>query len=440
MRYLLSVAVLVLTAGVLNAATIHVPADQPTIQAGIDAAVDGDTVLVAAGTYTGDGNRDMDYVGKAIVVMAEAGPQWTTIDCQGSESDPHRAFIFQSEEDTSTVLNGFTIVGGYGPYDWPGGYSAGGGIYLVNSSPHLTDLTFRQNVAAKFGGAIACNGSSPHMELCAFDSNMTYYGGGGLFCNLGSSPRVDMCTFAGNHGTGASDTYGGAAYFWNTSPIITNSLFSANSVTGQADLGGAVYCERASPVFINCTFVANASSHGAAIHSGTWSSPIVVNSIIAFSTGAAVFCSYQGVLTFFCSDIFGNSDGDWTDCIANQADEASNLSIDPAFCDTAALDFSLYTHSRCLPSNNDCGRLIGARPMGCTCCTVRGDLDHSISPIDIADLVFLVDYMFNDGDEPPCPEEADIDSSGGTPLTDISDLVFLVDYMFTGGPAPAACP
>ncbi|MDH4035067.1 MAG: hypothetical protein OEV80_14855, partial [candidate division Zixibacteria bacterium] len=60
--------------------------------------------------------------------------------------------------------------------------------------------------------------------------------------------------------------------------------------------------------------------------------------------------------------------------------------------------------------------------------------------IDISDLVYLVDYMFTGGPAPPCPNEADIDGSGGDPPIDISDLVYLVDYMFTGGPEPPACP
>ena len=73
------------------------------------------------------------------------------------------------------------------------------------------------------------------------------------------------------------------------------------------------------------------------------------------------------------------------------------------------------------------------------CCTVRGDINHAggASPIDIADLVYLVDYMFNQGPEPPCLEEADMDASGEF---DIADLVYLVDYMFTGGPVPVVCP
>ncbi len=62
-----------------------------------------------------------------------------------------------------------------------------------------------------------------------------------------------------------------------------------------------------------------------------------------------------------------------------------------------------------------------------------GDIDGSGEGPDISDLVFLVDYMFNAGPEPPIMWSADLDGSGGI---DISDLVHLVDYMFTGGPPP----
>jgi hypothetical protein len=95
------------------AATIRVPADQPTIQAGIDAAAEGDTVLVADGTYTGDGNRDIDFTGKAIVVKSENGPENCVIDCQGSVDDPHRGFIFQNGEVHTSILQGFTITNGH---------------------------------------------------------------------------------------------------------------------------------------------------------------------------------------------------------------------------------------------------------------------------------------------------------------------------------------
>ena len=75
------------------------------------------------------------------------------------------------------------------------------------------------------------------------------------------------------------------------------------------------------------------------------------------------------------------------------------------------------------------------------CCQgTRGNVDGDVNDqLDIADLVFLVDYMFTDGPLPICWEEAHIDGGGGS-VIDISDLVHLVDYMFSGGIAPAECP
>ncbi len=76
----------------------------------------------------------------------------------------------------------------------------------------------------------------------------------------------------------------------------------------------------------------------------------------------------------------------------------------------------------------------------CNCCNhdgMRGDIDYNFSGSDVADLSYLVDYLFRSGPAPPCPEEADVDASGAT---DVVDLTYLVDYLFKGGPAPAPCP
>ncbi len=77
---------------------------------------------------------------------------------------------------------------------------------------------------------------------------------------------------------------------------------------------------------------------------------------------------------------------------------------------------------------------------GCCEPPQRGDVDGDFSVlVTISDLVYLVDFMFNQGPPAPCPEEANIDGSvGETP--DITDLVHLVDYMFNAGPPPADCP
>ncbi len=73
-----------------------------------------------------------------------------------------------------------------------------------------------------------------------------------------------------------------------------------------------------------------------------------------------------------------------------------------------------------------------------TCCDLRGDINNDGAGPDIADLVYLVSYMFQAGPAPPCEDEADIDGSGAAP--DIADLVYLVTYMFQAGPEPEPCP
>ena len=96
--------------GSVQAGTIHVPGDYPTIQAGIDAASDGDTVVVADGIYTGEGNANMDFGGKAITVRSENGPANCIIGCGCGEDT--RAFYFHNDEGPDSVVKGFTIRGG----------------------------------------------------------------------------------------------------------------------------------------------------------------------------------------------------------------------------------------------------------------------------------------------------------------------------------------
>ena len=87
--------------------------DFPAIQQGIDVCVDGDIIELVDGTYTGAGNRDIDFLGKAITLRSRSlDATRCVIDCQGSAAEPHRAFWFHQQEGPDTVVEYVTITGG----------------------------------------------------------------------------------------------------------------------------------------------------------------------------------------------------------------------------------------------------------------------------------------------------------------------------------------
>ena len=192
--------------GSLNATIIHVPADQPTIQAGIDEAMGGDTVLVADGTYTGPGNRDIDFGGKGVYLKSENGADVTIIDCQGTKVERHRGFHFHSGEDTTAVVDGFTIQGGYGRFDGPFGEIVGGGIKCdSSSSPMIINNTISGNTASAD-------------IIIGFPG-----GGGGIYCHENSNPIISANTISGNSAIGHFEgSNGGGVYCRaNSNPTIT---------------------------------------------------------------------------------------------------------------------------------------------------------------------------------------------------------------------------
>ncbi len=217
---------------------IHVPGDQPTIQAGINAAVDGDTVLVADGTWTGPGNKNLDFRGKAITVTSENGAEFTIIDCEGNG----RGFIFQSGEGEDSVVSGFTITNGY-----IDGMNGGGIDCWASSSPTITNCTISGNTA-NGGGGIACEGSSPTITNCTISGNTAARGGGGgIDCYYGSSPTITNCTISDN--TARERSSGGGIRCEYTSPTITNCIiwddspdeiyvYDSNPVVTYSDIQG----------------------------------------------------------------------------------------------------------------------------------------------------------------------------------------------------------
>ena len=232
-----------------------------TIQKAIDSAYNGDTVLVADGTYTGPGNRNIDFLGKAITVRSESGPENCIIDCNGRQTDPHRGFYFHKGEDQNSILDGFTITNG--DADW------GAGISCEESSPAITNCTFSGNWAYFGGGMCNQNNSSPTVTNCTFSGNSADYGGGGM-CNGGGSPTVTNCTFSGNTAVYS----GGGMYNGGSSPTVTNCDFSGNSADYS---GGGMYNGGSSPTVTNCDFSGNSADYSGGGMYNWWSSPLVTN-------------------------------------------------------------------------------------------------------------------------------------------------------------------
>ncbi|MHC4574600.1 MAG: outer membrane protein assembly factor BamB family protein [Planctomycetota bacterium] len=252
------------------------PDDYTTIQAAIDDANDGDTVMITPGTYTGPGNRDIDFRGKAITVrsVAPENPHIvaaTVIDCNGSETEPNRGFYFHSYEDGNSVLEGLTITNGYA--------EQGGAIYCYSSDPTIANCSFTANTAIS-GGGLYCRGSSPVVTNCTFSQNLADGSGGGLYCEenryLGPGMLIANCTFNQNLADMGGGLYCGDKYPAGSSPTITNCTFADNS----ADNGGGVYCggehTGSNPTITNCTFNENAAYHsGGGMYCSAPSSPTI---------------------------------------------------------------------------------------------------------------------------------------------------------------------
>lgn len=339
------------------AAVIHVPIDQPTIQSGIDAAKDGDTVLIAEGIYSGEGNVNIDFIGKQITVKSENGAESTIVDCERNPDT--RGFIFQNKETNDAVLDGLTIRNGI--------YEKGGGIFCHNSSPTIINCVIEGNQATvdkghgQGGGGIYCLNSAAIISECTITKNKANYGAGvlleeceyeddilketcrtinlincvishnegsGIFCFEGARPLIKDCTVSHNKARGI-------VYNWHvrSEKPITNCVVEYNSGGGlsvsewshlsisksiirynSANEGGGIYCSHGGSLDISDCVVANneATNAGGGIFVQTkWNDAEIRNCTITQNTshemGGGIYVWSQTSFSLTNSIVWGNN-------------------------------------------------------------------------------------------------------------------------------------
>jgi len=271
------------------------------IQDAIDAAANGDIIELCDATFTGTGNRDLDFGGKCLTVRSQSGNRNACIiDCEHAG----RGFYFRSGEECHAIVQGITITNGT--------EANGGGIYCENASPTIADCTIEDCDAYEFGGGIYSAWGSPTIDRCKV-AGCGWTGTGGIYCEF-DSPTITWCTVTGNDGGGMSFSF--------SDPLIIQCTVSGNR-PGQA--GGMSF-----------------------YHSDT----TVENSILWGDCGEEVW-QYQSYTNFRCCDVEGGMPGEY------------NIDADPLFCcpqdcedaPTSAGNYHLLAGSPCV--SPDCG-LIGA--------------------------------------------------------------------------------
>ncbi len=343
------------------------------IQDGLDNAADGDTVVVADGTYVGDGNRDLDFEGKAITVRSENGPEHTIIDCQGTEAEPHRGVWFGHYNVKGQALDGFTIRNGYADY--------GGAIYCCCTSPTIANCTISSNTA-RVGGGLCGGGMLSNCTIsrnvatvdgggifgeatlsnCEISDNAAASNGGGIYCRAPSSwgphtSPISNCTIRGNTARKGGGIFcyissaaitnctikanaahmGGGIFADHSGPDITNCMIVGN--TGSV-CGGAAYLFSASATIANCTMSANTAHRGGAIVCYR-SNNLTISRCILWGNGSdEIYSFYSNLPTLTYCDVEGGSGQPWfgTGCIE----------ADPKFRKPGAGDFHLLAGSACI--------------------------------------------------------------------------------------------
>lgn len=323
------------------AATIHIPNDQPTIQAGIDTASDSDLILVSSGTYI----ENIEFHGKSIIVRSEQGQDFTVI--EGNQIDPVVGFELTSMRvDKPPTIDGFTIRNGASGIIASGtglnpiiknctitrnvhggifGHQTsliidnciishngpnrnGGGIHFdgMDHTPIIMNSTISDNSTDGRGGGIYYTGAPAIIENCIISRNSSGDDGGGIFSDETTITITDSTI------TENTALSGGGIYFELSAELIINNCTISNN--HALDMGGGIYfCFGSSSTIENCTFLNNRADHGGGIFCCTIAPSEITNSVFvlnsAESCGGGINCNVSDPLIRHCTFTANHASG-----------------------------------------------------------------------------------------------------------------------------------
>jgi hypothetical protein len=355
----------------------------PNIQAAINAASDGWIIDLADGRFTGSGNHDINFLGKAVVVRSLNGAGSCVI---GAEQPQVSGFVFNHQEGNDSVLDGVTIEGFFHTSSAP---PLTGGISIQGCSPTIRNCVFTSN-----NNAINAGAGAPVFENCSFSHNNSLWTEGSAALLNNTDCEMRDCVFEFNNYSPENAT--ASIVTWLGSLRLTRCRFHENGEANAFHIGGAIEAKYGSVIATDCIFEENLAREGGAI--GWYSSPgtsltltrcTFDHNTCAAGGSAIEVRGYSGggiatldhcVLSFglpgvpafrctdmttpptlICCDVFGNGTDYTPGCLSGAWNANGNFSLDPLYCPES---LTLQPDSPCAMGNSPCGH-VGALPVGC---------------------------------------------------------------------------